>query len=237
MNLQRIRQIGFSRHEQRTRIQEGTMQEQEKRQRFEEAWKTIFEVEEVSDDDNFFELGGDSMNGISLLTALAERGLKLDMLKIYTCPTVGEMIEELEEMDPVSIPESIINGTATSAELEQYLNDPAVLKAMEDFGITKEEILQKAEEAALAKEKELPKEQNSQPQPIPVRPSGMPDQPGYFVPLQMMLFIPANPADGTFPLPPSGAGAVPVTLMATPYYPPNWPQSTASDPGNEDKNE
>ena len=60
------------------------MTNQEKKDLFVEAWKTVFDVDEVKDDDNFFEVGGDSMKGVQLVACLAEKGLKLDMLKIYT---------------------------------------------------------------------------------------------------------------------------------------------------------
>ena len=116
------------------------MQEQEKKERFIEAWKTIFNTEEVNDDDNFFEVGGDSLKGTQLLGILASKGLKLDMLKIYTMPTVEEMIEELEEMDPVEIPEELFMGQVSEEELEKFLQDSSVKKAMADFGIREEDI-------------------------------------------------------------------------------------------------
>ena len=111
-----------------------------KKERFIRAWKTVFEVDEVKDDDNFFEVGGDSMKGVQLISALAGCGLKLDMLKLYTQPTVEELVEAAEEMEPVEIPAEMLNGSLSGKDLEKYLADPTVRKAMAEFGVKAEDI-------------------------------------------------------------------------------------------------
>lgn len=219
---------------------------QSRKERFIEAWKTVFDVEEVKDDDNFFEAGGDSLKGVQLLGCLAEKGLKLDMLKIYTQPTVEEMVEVLEEMDPVEIPSEVFTGQVSGEALEKYLQDPSVRKAMADFGIREEDVREKLElssEAKAEEKQETSKEQSAgavPPSGIPLNagslPSGMvwgiPAQPGtdqpqgYFIPVQLMLYaVPVTSPEGNAQ--PPFPGAIPVSLMACPV---NW---QGTDGGNE----
>ena len=200
------------------------MQQQDKRSRFIEAWKTVFDTEEVHDDDNFFEVGGNSLKGMQLVSALAERGLKLDMLKIYTQPMVEEMIEELEEMDPVEIPQELFTGQMTGEQLEKYLQDPQVRKAMADFGIREEDV----REHVKTVEEEHKEEQCASPWGIPLQSCIMPGMPaqtggslqGYLIPVQLMLYVPAIGPDGKAQMP--EPGAFPLQLMA---YPVNWPKA------------
>ena len=229
------------------------MTEQEKKEGFIEAWKTVFDVEEVKDDDNFFEVGGDSLKGVQLLGCLAEKGLKLDMLKIYTMPTVEEMVEELEEMDPVEIPQEIFTGQVTEEQLEKYLQDPSVRKAMADFGIREEDIREnvKTVDPAPAKQEAAEESGKQAPQGMPgagsmpgfgmppgavpfcmlapPAPGGAPNGPvqGYLVPVQLMMFIPAVGPDGkALPVPP---GAIPFPMMPCPGN----PSETQDQGGNE----
>lgn len=214
---------------------------QSKKERFIEAWKKVFDVEEVKDDDNFFEAGGDSLKGVQLLGCLAEKGLKLDMLKIYTQPTVEEMVEVLEEMDPVEIPSEVFTGQVSGEALEKYLQNPSVRKAMADFGIREEDIREKIDSSDIKnveENQEAPKEQNAGTGAVP--PFGMPlttgslpggmvwgipvqsgvDQPqGYLIPVQLMLYaVPVSSPKGD--VQPPFPGAVPVSLMASPVQ---WP--------------
>jgi aryl carrier-like protein len=71
------------------------------------AWKEALGVSTVTEQDNFFEAGGDSVGAVRLASYLAQMGLKLDMLKLYTRPTIAELAEELEEMQPAVMPENM----------------------------------------------------------------------------------------------------------------------------------
>ena len=206
------------------------MQEQEKRARFVQAWRTVFGVDDVRDDDNFFEVGGDSLKGVQLVGALAEQGLKLDMLKIYTQPTVEELIAELEEMDPVELPQELVGGALTGEQLEGYLQDPSVRKAMADFGIRAEDVAggyagarpapEPAPQPASAPGAGAAPAPGAQPFPgamlygMPQPPQGLPQQGGYLVPVQLMLYVPAFGPDGAPLQPPQGA--VPFPMMSWP---------------------
>ena len=196
------------------------MTQQEKKELFVEAWKAVFNVDEVKDDDNFFEVGGDSMKGMQLLACLAEKGLKLDMLKIYTQPTVEEMAEYLEETAPVDLPDEIFTSQISSADMEKYMQDPSVQKVMETFGIKAEDIVGKTEDKAEKIEQNVqPAQPTASVQPvISGLPGGqvwgIPYGQGFMIPVQMMLYaVPVACPDGSAPPFPR---AVPVSLMPFP---------------------
>ncbi len=196
------------------------MTKQEKRELFVEAWKTVFGVNEVKDDDNFFEVGGDSMKGVQLVACLAEKGLKLDMLKIYTQPTVEEMAEFLEEMSPVDLPDEIFTSPISSADVEKYIQDPSVQKVMETFGIKAEDVVGKTEDKAEKTEKNVqPAQPTASVQPVigglpGGQVWGIPYGQGFMIPVQMMLYaVPVACPEGSAPPFP---GAVPVSLMPYP---------------------
>ena len=192
------------------------MTKQEKRERFAEAWKTVFSVDVVKDDDNFFEVGGDSMKGVQLVACLAEKGLKLDMLKIYTQPTVEEMVECLEEMVPVDLPDEIFTSGLSASDMEKYMQDPSVQKVMETFGIKAEDIGGKpAGDAKPGTTAETAKTVQPMAGRMPAGPVwGIPYGQGYLIPVQMMLY--AVPAEGSEEAEPPFLGAVPVSLVPFP---------------------
>lgn len=234
--------------------------EETKRERFVKAWKTVFDVAEVKDDDNFFEVGGDSMKGVQLVSALAGCGLKLDMLKLYTQPTVEELVEAAEEMEPVMIPADVISGNLSGEEIEKYLADPTVRKAMTEFGIRVEDVMEKSGmnvKDSNAEEKKTAAD--GLPPSMGVQPGTMPLQAGYLIPVPMYYFVPVSGAEGMCALPQdvfkfakaaptpdtsafsgvaslpgavSFMGAAPVPLMAYPVY-----MARPDGTGNPSKNE
>lgn len=74
-----------------------------------QAWKEVFGLETVEYDANFFELGGDSIKAVQLAAWLLQKGIKLNMMDIFTSPTIDEQIPLLEETAPMYIPPSVIN--------------------------------------------------------------------------------------------------------------------------------
>lgn len=91
-----------------------TMDEME--QQLVQAWKEVFELDEVKDDDNFFELGGDSIKAVQLVAWLLQKGIKLDLMDVFANPTIEEMVPILEETAPMYIPPSIINKDQLAAQ-------------------------------------------------------------------------------------------------------------------------
>lgn len=84
----------------------------------------------MNDDDNFFEVGGDSIKGVQLVGWLIQKGLKLDMLKIYTAPTVAELVDALEETQPMAVPSELL----TKDNMDRFMKDPVVQQAMANMG-------------------------------------------------------------------------------------------------------
>lgn len=199
-----------------------------KKERFIRAWKTVFEVDEVKDDDNFFEVGGDSMKGVQLISALAGCGLKLDMLKLYTQPTVEELVEAAEEMEPVEIPAEMLNGSLSGKDLEKYLADPTVRKAMAEFGVKAEDIKDSACADTEGPGAEEPKAAAGAAPFVAVQPGAIPVQGGYLIPVPVVYyFVPSGP-DGA-PAPPPEAVPVPVTAYPAVLQ---WPYGTVRCPEN-----
>ena len=73
---------------------------EEKIKLLKQAWAEVFEVEEVGDDADFFEEGGDSIKAVQLSSWLIQKGLKLDLGKIFYTPVLSQMSEALEETEP-----------------------------------------------------------------------------------------------------------------------------------------
>jgi len=105
------------------------MTKNEKKELFVQAWKSVFGVDTVNDDDNFFEVGGDSIKGVQLVGWLTQKGLKLDMLKIYTAPTVEELADALEETQPMAVPSELL----TKDNVNRFMQDPVVQQAMSNM--------------------------------------------------------------------------------------------------------
>ena len=84
------------------------MTKEEKNKLLKQAWTEVFETEDVSDDADFFEEGGDSIKAVQLSSWLVQKGLKLDLGKIFYTPVLSQMAEALEETDPVYVPEQLL---------------------------------------------------------------------------------------------------------------------------------
>ena len=84
------------------------MTKEEKNKLLKQAWTEVFETENVSDDADFFEEGGDSIKAVQLSSWLVQKGLKLDLGKIFYTPVLSQMAEALEETDPVYVPDQLL---------------------------------------------------------------------------------------------------------------------------------
>ncbi len=93
------------------------MTQEEMKKLLEEAWKEVFQVEEVSDDADFFEAGGDSIMAVQLSAWLVQKGVKLDLADIFTASAFGEIAEKLVETEPVFIPEAMLTKDIAAKEM------------------------------------------------------------------------------------------------------------------------
>ena len=55
----------------------------EKKELLKQAWKEVFDVNEVADDADFFDEGGDSIKAVELSSWLIQKGIKPDLGKIF----------------------------------------------------------------------------------------------------------------------------------------------------------
>ena len=88
-----------------------------------QAWKEIFEVEQVSEDADFFEDGGDSIKAVQLSSWLLQKGIKLDLGKIFYTPVLSQMAETLEETDPVYVPEEMVTKELIGSKIDGIMKN------------------------------------------------------------------------------------------------------------------
>ena len=79
------------------------MAKQETKEILTQAWAAVFGTNEIAEDANFFEMGGDSVKAVQLLTWLAQKGLKMDLMSVFTKPVLKDQLEALTESAPISI--------------------------------------------------------------------------------------------------------------------------------------
>ena len=99
------------------------MKDLEKMELLKQAWKEIFEVEDVADDADFFEDGGDSIKAVQLSSWLLQKGLKLDLGKIFYTPVLSQMAETLEETDPVYIPDELVTKDLVGSKINDIMKN------------------------------------------------------------------------------------------------------------------
>ena len=95
----------------------------DKKEMLKQAWKEVFEVEEVSDDADFFEEGGDSIKAVQLSSWLLQKGIKLDLGQIFYTPVLSQMAEILEDTDPVYVPEEMVTKELIGKKLNSIMNE------------------------------------------------------------------------------------------------------------------
>ena len=82
-----------------------------------EAWKEVFQVDTVEDNADFFEAGGDSIMAVQLAAWLIQKGVKLDLVDIFTASTFGAMAEKLTEGKPMYVPAEMMTKEIAAKEM------------------------------------------------------------------------------------------------------------------------
>ena len=82
-----------------------------------EAWKEVFHVDEVADDADFFTAGGDSIMAVQLSTWLIQKGVKLDLVDVFTTPAISDLADKLVETDPVYVPDAMLTKEIAAKEM------------------------------------------------------------------------------------------------------------------------
>ena len=101
------------------------MKPEEKITLLKQAWKEVFGVDEVADDADFFEEGGDSIMAVQLSSWLVQKGVKLDLGKIFYTPVLSDMAETLEETDAMFVPEALLTKDIMQKKLDEVMQEPS----------------------------------------------------------------------------------------------------------------
>ncbi len=109
------------------------MTKEEMKELFAQAWKEVFQVEEVTDDSDFFESGGDSIMAVQLAAWLIQKGVKLDLVDLFTSGTFGSIADKLTEGEPMYVPEEMM--TKEIAAKEMGFNSVEEAEAAEKAGM------------------------------------------------------------------------------------------------------
>ena len=96
-----------------------------------EGWKAVLPESEAADTSDFFADGGDSIKAVQLTGWLLQKGVKLDMVKVFTTPVLGEMAGTLTETQPMYVPQEMLTKEILK---EKFGIDPAMVSAYPDAG-------------------------------------------------------------------------------------------------------
>ena len=143
------------------------MNKYEMKEYLKKAWKEIFPESEAGEDADFFADGGDSIKAVQLTAWLLQKGIKLDMIKIYTEPVLGQLAETLEETQPMYIPKEALTKEILQ---NQFGIDPALVSAYPQT--------EKKEQTGFSRPHPAPLKPPVKPQTPPVNPNGAAPAPG-----------------------------------------------------------
>ena len=118
------------------------MKPEEKITLLKQAWKEVFGVDEVADDADFFEEGGDSIMAVQLSSWLVQKGVKLDLGKIFYTPVLSDMAETLEETDAMFVPEALLTKDIMQKKLDEVMQEPSSPQGDDDQQICDPETME-----------------------------------------------------------------------------------------------
>ena len=118
------------------------MKPEEKITLLKQAWKEVFGVDEVADDADFFEEGGDSIMAVQLSSWLVQKGVKLDLGKIFYTPVLSDMAETLEETDAMFVPEELLTKDIMQKKLDEVMQEPSSPQGDDDQQICDPETME-----------------------------------------------------------------------------------------------
>ena len=123
------------------------MKSEEKISLLKQAWKEVFGVDEVADDADFFDDGGDSIKAVQLSSWLVQKGIKLDLGKIFYTPVLSDMAETLEETDAMYVPAELLTKDVMQQKLNEVMQESSSNQAADDQQICDPETMQQVNAA------------------------------------------------------------------------------------------
>ena len=106
------------------------MTKQEMKELLMEGWKAVFPESDANEESDFFTDGGDSITAVQLTSWLLQKGVKLDMMKVFSEPVLGNLAETLEETQPMKVPEKMM----TKEALKEMGINPALVSKFAQNG-------------------------------------------------------------------------------------------------------
>ena len=98
----------------------STVGKQDMKELLKEAWKEVFQVDEVGDYDDFFDAGGDSIKAVQLSAWLIQKGVKLDLVDVFSSPKIEELAEKLVETTPMYVPDALLTKEIAAKEMQGF---------------------------------------------------------------------------------------------------------------------
>jgi non-ribosomal peptide synthase protein (TIGR01720 family) len=74
-------------------------------------WQEAFGVAPIGIHDNFFELGGESLLGVKIIASARQKGLVIDPKKMFTHPTIAQVVSGLSLSQPVQSQHQTVSGS------------------------------------------------------------------------------------------------------------------------------
>ena len=93
------------------------MEKQDMKELLVQAWKEVFQLDEVTDEADFFDDGGDSIKAVQLSAWLIQKGVKLDLVDVFSSPKLEELSDKLTETEPMYIPEALLTKEIAAQEM------------------------------------------------------------------------------------------------------------------------
>lgn len=82
-------------------------------------WQDTLGISKIGIQDNFFELGGESLLGVKIVVKAKQEGLFIDPKKMFSTPTIQEIIEQLDDADVIESEQGIVSGSAPCTSVQE----------------------------------------------------------------------------------------------------------------------
>ena len=109
------------------------------------VWSSILEIDDFKNDEDFFDLGGSSLSALDMIDDLEKsiKGVKLEYEDIYSCSTIGKLVEKISEFiskkEPSGfITNKVINSADRAREYQSLIEN---LKGQDYFKVVPGNIL------------------------------------------------------------------------------------------------
>ncbi len=86
-------------------------------------WQETLGISQIGIQDNFFELGGESLLGVKIVVKAKQQGLNIDPKKMFSSPTIQQVIAQLDDQPQLDIDQGLVLGQAACSGIQSaWLN-------------------------------------------------------------------------------------------------------------------